>query len=232
MTTTAGAKADYFIVYTLSGEKIKPIYAYGNDHNLKDLAKQVIGYNSGLISFADKGVEVREVKQSGNATSLNNVYKNNIMTDTNTQVFVIDAKSGDYVEGALSDISRNSYVYVPVINKDGYAEVVLVDDYHGYGSQPGTPSTPSGTVAEPTVKLQRNGTAMATLSGVTADATRVVSGDKVTVNVYVNYETDRYDGYEITINYGSQAPVKGSTTATFDVEEDAGAPQVVVNFLK
>ena len=32
MTTTAGAKADYFIVYTLSGEKIKPIYAYGNDH--------------------------------------------------------------------------------------------------------------------------------------------------------------------------------------------------------
>ena len=66
----------------------------------------------------------------------------------------------------------------------------------------------------------------------TADATRVVSGDKVTVNVYVNYETDRYDGYEITINYGSQAPVKGSTTATFDVEEDAGAPQVVVNFLK
>ncbi len=238
-------KADAFIVYTLSGDEITVVYSYEHKGKLKDYTKAVNGFNSGLISLKDgftgvaKGnanagkagyVEDNRIAQGSATTS--EVY--NIMTDANTVVYIIDATSGKYVEGSLEDISRNSHVAVPVIDKDGYADVVLVDEYYRYGNedQGGSSSTPSGTVAEPTVKLQRNGTAMATLSGVTVDATRVVNGDKVTVNVYVNYEDDRYDGYEITINYGSQAPVKGSTTATFDVEEDAGAPQVVVNFLK
>lgn len=236
---------DAFIVYTLSGDEITVVYSYEHKGKLKDYTKAVNGFNSGLISLKDgftgvaKGnanagkagyVEDNRIAQGSATTS--EVY--NIMTDANTVVYIIDATSGKYVEGSLEDISRNSHVAVPVIDKDGYADVVLVDEYTRYGNedQGGSSSTPSGTVAEPTVKLQRNGTAMATLSGVTVDATRVVNGDKVTVNVYVNYEDDRYDGYEITINYGSQAPVKGSTTATFDVEEDAGAPQVVVNFLK
>lgn len=141
---TKNSKADAFIVYKMVGSKISVVYSFGNDTALKGETADVIGYNSGLISLRGKGVLPRDIKPDyiGN----NDVYKNNIMTDTNTLVYVIDAKSGDYVEGSLSDISRNSYVYVPVINKDGYAEVVLVDDYTGYGNNAGddnTPTTPS-----------------------------------------------------------------------------------------
>ena len=233
MTTTAGAKADYFIVYTLSGEKIKPIYAYGNDHNLKDLAKQVIGYNSGLISFADKGVEVREVKQSGNVASLNNVYKNNIMTDTNTQVFVIDAKSGDYVEGSLSDISRNSYVYVPVINKDGYAEVVLVDDYHGYGTTENNNggSSNAGSVGDPTVTIQVNGTNVSSVNGASVvRAATSVSGDTVRVTIVTSTTSDYY-AVEVKVTYNNVTKtIANGDTVTFDYAEGAGDPTAVVNF--
>lgn len=137
-------KADAFIVYTLSGDEITVVYSYEHKGKLEDYTKAVNGFNSGLISLKDgftgvaKGnanagkagyVEDNRIAQGSATTS--EVY--NIMTDANTVVYIIDATSGKYVEGSLEDISRNSHVAVPVIDKDGYADVVLVDEYTRYG---------------------------------------------------------------------------------------------------
>lgn len=229
------SKADHFIVYTLSGERIKPVYSYGNDHNLKDIAKQVVGFNSGLISFSGQGVYVAEVKGATDSASQNNVYKNNIMTDTNTQVFVIDAKTGDYVEGSLSDISRNSYVYVPVINKDGYAEVVLVDDYHGYGTTNNNQggSTNNGSVGDPTVTIQVNGRTVSSLSGAdVVRATTSVSGKTVSVTIVTDFDSNFYAA-ETAVTYNGQTKnIVNGDTVTFTYAENAGDPTAVVNFLR
>lgn len=138
-------KADAFIVYTLSGDEITVVYSYEHKGKLEDYTKAVNGFNSGLISLKDgftgvaKGnanagkagyVEDNRIAQGSATTS--EVY--NIMTDANTVVYIIDATSGKYVEGSLEDISRNSHVAVPVIDKDGYADVVLVDEYTRYGA--------------------------------------------------------------------------------------------------
>ena len=229
------SKADHFIVYTLSGERIKPVYSYGNDHNLKDIAKQVVGFNSGLISFSGRGVYVAEVKGATDSASQNDVYKNNIMTDTNTQVFVIDAKTGDYVEGSLSDISRNSYVYVPVINKDGYAEVVLVDDYHGYGTTNNNQggSTNNGSVGDPTVTIQVNGRTVSSLSGAdVVRATTSVSGKTVSVTIVTDFDSNFYAA-ETAVTYNGQTKnIVNGDTVTFTYAENAGDPTAVVNFLR
>lgn len=149
------SKADAFIVYTLSGDKITPVYSFNNDKYLSQAngAKRVTGYNSGLITVEDGWTNGTDNK-AANKTSVNNVYntsddtkswviENNqtpsngektttVMTDNNTVVYIINATTGDYEEGSLSDISKNAYIYVPVIDKDGYADIVLVDEYTQY----------------------------------------------------------------------------------------------------
>jgi len=138
-------KADAFIVYTLSGDEITVVYSYEHKGKLEDYTKAVNGFNSGLISLKDAFTGV--AKKSTNAGKAGYVEDNriaqgsattsevyNIMTDANTVVYIIDATSGKYVEGSLEDISRNSHVAVPVIDKDGYADVVLVDEYTRYGA--------------------------------------------------------------------------------------------------
>lgn len=218
------ASGDYFVIYTQSGDKVKPQYAYQNDRGISTLTQQVVGFNSGLITV-DKAMAVTEY----NATvPTNGIY--NIMTDTNTQVFVIDAKSGDYVEGSLSDISRNSYVFVPVVNKDGYAEVVLVDDYTPYSTNNnGGASGSTGVVADPVVRITNDGDRVTSLTGVTVDAESRVSGNKVTVYVYVNYDNELYKNYYTTISYNGNSE-NGVTEATFTVDEEAAAPVVTVDF--
>lgn len=213
------SKADAFIVYTLSGEKIEPVYSYANDHGLSSYAKQVIGFNSGLISFADKGIYVAEDKSASEGHQ-NDVYRNSIMTDANTQVFVIDAKSGDYVEGALSDISRNSYVYVPVINKDSYAEVVLVDDYHSYKAD----SDNNGTTTPTTYSVTN-----LNLKVVNADGDEVQAGS-------LRITPGKQDGNTYTFSFSGLA--NGQTITPINAEADGttislvGANRRSVNLTK
>ena len=127
----ADAAADRFIIYSLSGDKLHVEKVYKQDAGLKDLARLVNGYNDGLINIPTTGKpwdvfkDFRTENTPPNAPS--KVYT--VMTDANTVVYVLDSNSGDYREGALSDISRNSYVFVPVIDSDGYADVVLIDEY-------------------------------------------------------------------------------------------------------
>lgn len=223
-TNSVRTAGDYFVIYTQSGDKIKPQYAYQNDKGISTLAQQVVGFNSGLITV-DKAMAVTEYNAKA---PTGGIY--NIMTDTNTQVFVIDAKSGDYVEGSLSDISRNSYVFVPVVNKDGYAEVVLVDDYTPYTT--GNNNNNSGSTADvdrPIIKITNNGDSVTGLDDVTVDAEARVSGKNVTVYVYVTYDKELYKNYDVVIKYGDQTK-RGLTEATFTFDEDADAPVVTVDF--
>ncbi len=126
--------AGHFIVYTLSGDELTIVKSYGkNDTLAKSYSKQITGFNDGWIYFNPKdGVkpaidEFNEGKVTGSANADGTVYR--VMTDTNTVVYVLDSNSGEYREGSLSDISRNAYAYVPVIDEDGFAEAVLVDEY-------------------------------------------------------------------------------------------------------
>ncbi len=214
----AGVKsaADSFIVYTMTGEKIQPKYSYKNDTYLKDqdLTRRVVGFNSGLISIDNTtgAMPIEEDKRT-NKPAANTIY--NIMTDANTQVYVIDAKSGDYVEGALSDISRNSYVFVPVINKDGYAEVVLVDDYSGYGTVGGNDKPAvSGGVKYGAPQYTVNGTRMGD-----AGTFKVSGTDTKTFEVSLDSDArDRAIGgqYKVEYQWTIKAVKDGKTTTTTD----------------
>ena len=82
------------------------------------------------------GTTVNMIHNKQNSETAKGVY--NVMTDANTVVYVIDSNSGKYREGAVSDISRNAWVYVPVVDDDGYADIVLIDEY------PRDNTTPSG----------------------------------------------------------------------------------------
>ncbi len=135
-----GAKpgAGHFIVYTLSGDEIDILASYKKTDGLTNLAKLVSGFNDGWIYFKDPVVLIdymdefhNDDENYGDEANIdgNNVYVNRVMTDANTVVYVLDSNTGKYREGALSDISRNSYAYVPFINDDGYAGAVLVDEY-------------------------------------------------------------------------------------------------------
>lgn len=130
--------AGQFIIYTLSGDRIDILASYKKTTGLTDLAKLVSGFNDGWIYFKNPIVIADEFdefhvdnKNYGDEANIdgNNVYVNRVMTDANTVVYILDSNTGKYREGALSDISRNSYAYVPFINDDGYAGAVLIDEY-------------------------------------------------------------------------------------------------------
>lgn len=147
LTNTNGiaGKNGQLIIYKLSGEKVTPVANFAKQ-GFETLNRGNVGYvagnNSGLISFQKEDTNVpglgndvmfdfrnayvKPALPAGKA----NVY--DVMTDSNTLVFVVDAVDGSYSEGSLSDISRGSWAYVPVIDKDGYADVVIIDDYGTY----------------------------------------------------------------------------------------------------
>lgn len=120
------------MIYTQSGDKVTP-FAFFNKQGFEGgnaadgKVGRVAGNNSGLISFED-GKAIKTMDPGNLAGGW--VY--NVMTDSNTLVFVVDAVDGTYSEGSLSDISRGSWVYVPVLDDDNYADVVIIDDYGTY----------------------------------------------------------------------------------------------------
>lgn len=177
--TTAG-RADWFAIYTQSGDKIKLQQLYQNDHGLADYAKQVTGVTDGLITTGE-GMTIWTDKREGYTAVNSHTGVYNIMTDAQSIVYVINANTGDYEEGALSDISRNSYVYVPVIDKDGYADIILVDEYHRYSGNSDNNNNNNTTTSTVSANrpiwflnsLQQNGTA----------GTVSVSGTVVTIRL-------------------------------------------------
>lgn len=132
-SSVSRAGAGHFIVYTLSGDELTILHNYGkNDTLAKNWSKQVTGFNDGWIYFSTADGIKPAIDEFNNgkftaSANENGVYR--VMTDTNTVVYVLDSNSGEYREGSLSDISRNAYAYVPVIDEDGFAEAVLVDEY-------------------------------------------------------------------------------------------------------
>jgi len=227
-------KADAFIVYTLSGDEITVVYSYEHKGKLKDYTKAVNGFNSGLISLKDgftgvaKGnanagkagyVEDNRIAQGSATTS--EVY--NIMTDANTVVYIIDATSGKYVEGSLEDISRNSHVAVPVIDKDGYADVVLVDEYYRYGNEgQGGSSSSDSEPAKVTLTIKDGDDTVKNTFNISVTPEKITAGTKLEVIVpdaaLVNYRS-----YSVEVKVGRtviEENADGSYTMPSDLSSD------------
>lgn len=121
---------------------------------------------------------------------------------------------------ALSDISRNSYVYVPVINKDSYAEVVLVDDYHSYKAD----SDNNGTTTPTTYSVTN-----LNLKVVNADGDEVQAGS-------LRITPGKQDGNTYTFSFSGLA--NGQTITPINAEADGttislvGANRRSVNLTK
>ena len=124
-----GATDDDLIVYTKSGDEITVKFAYA-DKQKAGLAgaKEVKGYVDGLITLVDGAAITPE-------TALNDgddESYTNIMTDSETVVYVINSKTGKFEEGTLDDISKGDMIYVPAVDDDEYADLVIVDEYGSY----------------------------------------------------------------------------------------------------
>ena len=123
-----GSTDDDLIIYTKSGDDITVKYAYA-DKQKAGLAgaAEVKGYVDGLITLVDGAtITPAETEEEGKTTYTN------IMTDAETVVYVINNKTGKYQEGTLDDIAKGDMVYVPLIDDDGYADLVIVDEYGTY----------------------------------------------------------------------------------------------------
>lgn len=212
---------DRFIVYQLSGDKLTIVAAIKNKAELKPYTKYVTGFNDGLITIpnnpkdgeigwtaSDKisvsGTTVNMIHNKQNSETAKGVY--NVMTDANTVVYVIDSNSGKYREGAVSDISRNAWVYVPVVDDDGYADIVLIDEY------PRDNTTPSGGGStNVTGKAKVNyflvkygnttdlGTSAPDGISVTANVTETAT--QFTVKVNVTRDKNLYDAASVVVMY-------------------------------
>lgn len=233
------AKADWFIVYTMSGDEIRIKYAFPNDDKIEKHTRLVNGYTSGLISldrnaagwiatYDDSAVaDDKKIESKRESDAGKNIY--NIMTDTNTVVYIIDASTGNYEEGALSDISRNSHVYVPVIDKDGYADVVLVDEYTRYAGGNSSNSANQGsssTAKDVEVKVYNNDSryeaGIANQDNLGIEATYKLSGTELTITVYGARDVDgaivaKVNGTTYTIKNGSNVITGISTVASVEV---------------
>ncbi len=133
--TDEPVNGDDLIVYTLSGDKITVVLGYGEDDAIAEagLGQEVQGFTDGLITV-DQMAVAKDL-----ADPQSNDYKPNaaatytsFMTDNDTVVYVINGSTGDYELGELADIAKGSYVYIPVVDEDGYADIVIVDEYGDY----------------------------------------------------------------------------------------------------
>jgi hypothetical protein len=125
-TAAVKSAAGAFVAYTKSGDTVTIAISIAKENGLATLSDEVSGVNNGQISFTN-GITVKANKK--NATDLT---KTNVITDSNTLVYVIDSETGKYTESTMDAVSKNAHVYVPVIDSDGYADVILVDEYHDY----------------------------------------------------------------------------------------------------
>ena len=236
-TGKVDSKPNAFIVYTLSGDEIKVVYSYEHKDKLEDYTKAVNGFNSGLISLKDAFTGV--AKKSTNAGKAGYVEDNrlevgetsevyNIMTDANTVVYIIDATSGKYVEGSLDDISRNSHVAVPVIDKDGYADVVLVDEYTRYGADNSNDSSDSSVKFNtPTLEvLDKDGKKIDGGHGIVFDSS--VKSSSLEIELIIPDSFGKY-GVEIFANGTKITPTKNGNTYTIKASDfSAGTVDVKV----
>lgn len=232
--------ADHFIVYKLSGDKIEVVYSFNTKKNLRDYTRYVTGFNDGLISIdkdAAGWAKATAAEVTGNLTKdqvevsdkfTGTVYDNgvyNVMTDANTIVYVLDSNSGKYREGALSDVSRNAWVYIPVIDKDGYADVVLIDEYprdNTVENGNNGSSTSKGNIT-PTYTLVFNNNTEREVSnapaGTSANASYTISNNKVRVKGSYSYPSSEYVSASLIATYGSESKVITNREVEFDYVE-------------
>ena len=142
---SARAGSGRFVIYARYGNKLKVVYAFGNNNKLQEYTRKVTGYNNGLITVVNgwQPVEVTGSLSTSQLISMQDVIQSDkqitsIPTDNSTVVYVIDAVTGKYNKGSLNDIYNDAMVYVPVIDKDGFADCVLVDNYSNNTSIPVT----------------------------------------------------------------------------------------------
>jgi hypothetical protein len=136
VTLTTASKAGAFIVYTISGDEINPIFSIPKEDYIytKKLAVEVSNVSGGQISFSSPVVildDQKAAKDAGHVGTITANTANSVITDDSTLVYVIDS-TGKFTESTMDSVSKNAYVYVPVVNSDGYASVVIVDEYSTY----------------------------------------------------------------------------------------------------
>jgi hypothetical protein len=131
---------DALLIYKQSGEKIEVVGQIAkkgatgsnttpdeSEAELVNTYKEVTGVTDGLITIEiTAAVEADEENGIEAAAAVTK----NVMTDSSTLVYVIDGTTGKFVEGSLSDVAKGSYVIIPVIDDDGYADLVVIDEYN------------------------------------------------------------------------------------------------------
>jgi hypothetical protein len=138
-TTTTTSKAGAFIVYTISGDEIDPIFSIPKEDFIanKKLAVEVSNVSGGQISFTSgQSVVILDDQQLAKTNNQEGTVtrntKTSVITDDSTLVYVVDGSTGKFTESTMDSVSKNAHVYVPVINSDGYATVIIVDEYGTY----------------------------------------------------------------------------------------------------
>ncbi len=187
-----GATDDDLIIYTKSGDKITVVKAYA-DKTAVAGAKEVKGYVDGLITLVDgaKIAPVAELDEAGKGAY------SNIMTDSETVVYVTNSKTGKFEEGTLDDISKGDIVYVPAIDEDEYADLVIVDEY----------AAATSVLTKMTVVVGGN-------------AATITDGKMaLTVNQEVNLNANDADGNDIGYSKGLRFAT--SDASVVDFKEDA-----------
>ncbi len=210
--TSARVKKGSVVVYTRGGENmLRAVYSFGKYGALTDYTKKVVGYTDGLISVEDGWTAVEYGLQPGQIESrvTEQIGKtvSNVLTNEYTIVYGLNTKTGAYEECSLKDIAKDAMIFVPVIDKDGYAECVLIDKY-----TPENPVDPKPEVVAVTgVTLNQQTAALKMAETLTLQAT--VAPENAT-NKAVTWTTS--DAKVATVSNG-QVKAVGAGTATITV---------------
>lgn len=214
-TTSANpVKNHYLIIYTQSGDKMTVKKTYAHKTGVADKALEVKGYTDGLITF-DTAMKVYEFSSTEKDPIGNDKTASvkSVMTNSDTIVYVMNSSTGYYEAGTLEDISKNAYVYVPVVDKDGYADVVIVDEYTDYDEVP-APTEYNVTVTDDNE------------TGATVTPAKGVKGTTVTLTVPAaafQLAEGETEGSTVTVKVNDSeitAPEVGDYTATFTIGEE------------
>ena len=210
--TSARVKKGSVVVYTRSGKNmLRAVYSFGKYGALTDYTKKVVGYTDGLISVEGGWTAVEYGLQPGQIESrvTEQIGKtvSNVLTNEYTIVYGLNTKTGAYEECSLKDIAKDAMIFVPVIDKDGYAECVLIDKY-----TPENPVDPKPEVVAVTgVTLNQQTAALKMAETLTLQAT--VAPENAT-NKAVTWTTS--DAKVATVSNG-QVKAVGAGTATITV---------------
>ncbi len=210
--TSARVKKGSVVVYTRSGKNmLRAVYSFDKYGALTGYTKKVVGYTDGLISVEGGWTAVEYGLQPGQIESrvTEQIGKtvSNVLTNEYTIVYGLNTKTGAYEECSLKDIAKDAMIFVPVIDKDGYAECVLIDKY-----TPENPVDPKPEVVAVTgVTLNQQTAALKMAETLTLQAT--VAPENAT-NKAVTWTTS--DAKVATVSNG-QVKAVGAGTATITV---------------